>query len=66
MRIGELEASYSLYCKSLCILIREEKTIQRIQRSICWQRREKLDHCLPREYKDPNQLYDHLKREIRA
>jgi hypothetical protein len=66
MRIGELEASNSLYCKSLCILTREETTIQRIQRSVCWHRLEKLDHYLPREYKDPNQLYLHLKREIRA
>jgi hypothetical protein len=30
------------------------------------QRLEKLLHCLPRQYKDPNQLYLHLKREIRA
>ncbi|MCX5969827.1 MAG: DUF3136 domain-containing protein, partial [Cyanobacteria bacterium] len=27
---------------------------------------EMLYHCLPRQYKDPNQLYLHLKREICA
>jgi hypothetical protein len=66
LTIGKLEASYPMYCKALRILIREEKTIQQIQRSVCWHRLEKLHHCLPRQYKDPNQLYLHLKREIRA
>ena len=66
LTIGKLEASYPLYCKALRILIREEKTIQEIQRSVCWHRLEKLHHCLPRQYKDRNQLYLHLKRELRA
>ena len=66
LTIGELEASYPLYCKALRILIREDKTIRQIQRSVCWHRLEKLHHCLPRQYKDPNQLYLHLKREICA
>jgi hypothetical protein len=66
LTIGELEASYPLYCKALRILIREEKTIKQIQRSVCWYRLEKLHHCLPRQYKDPNQLYLLLKREISA
>ena len=55
-----------MYGKALRVLIREEKTIKQIQRSVCWHRLEKLHHCLPRHYKDPNQLYLHLKREIRA
>ena len=66
LTIGELEASYPMYCKALRILIREEKTIKQIQRSVCWHRLEMLYHCLPRQYKDPNQLYLHLKREICA
>ena len=63
LTIGELEASYPLYCKALRILIREEKTIEQIQRSVCWHRLETLHQCLPRQYKDPNHLYLHLKRE---
>ena len=66
LTIGELEASYPLYCKALRILIREEKTLQQIQRSVCWNRLETLHRCLPRRYKDPNHLYFHLKREISA
>ena len=62
--IGELQASYPLYCKALRILVREEKTIQQIQRTVCWHRLETLHHCLPRQYKDPNHLYVHLKREL--
>ena len=64
LTIGELEASFPLYCKALRILIREEKTLKQIQRSVCWHRLEKLHHCLPRQYKDPHHLYFHLKREL--
>lgn len=66
LTIGELEASFPLYCKALRILIREEKTIEQIQRSVCWHRLETLHHCLPRQYKNPNHLYFHLKRELGA
>ena len=66
LTIGELEASYPLYCKALRILVREEKTIEQIKRSVCWQRLQSLHHCLPRQYKDPYQLYFHLKRQLGA
>jgi hypothetical protein len=66
LTIGELEASFPLYCKALRILIREEKSIEHIQRSVCWHRLASLHHCLPRQYKDPNHLYFHLKRELTA
>lgn len=64
LTIGELQASYPLYCKAMRILIREGKTLEQIRRSVCWHRLEKLHHSLPRQYKDPNQLYILLKREI--
>ena len=64
LTIGELEASFPLYCKALRILIREGKSLDQIQRSVGWHRLTSLHHCLPRQYKDPNHLYFHLKREI--
>lgn len=66
LTIDELEASYPLYLKALRTLIREGRTIEQIQRSVCWDRLRSLHHCLPQQYKDPNQLYFHLKREISA
>jgi Protein of unknown function (DUF3136) len=60
-RIG---SQFPLYCKALRILIREEKTLKQNQRSVCWHRLEKLHHCLPPQYKDPNHLSFHLKREL--
>lgn len=66
LTIGELEASFPLYCKALRILILEGKTIKQIQRSVCWHRLETLHHCMPRQYKDPNHLYLQLKRELGA
>jgi len=64
LTIGQLEASYPLYCKALRILIVEEKTISQIRRSVAWHRLEQLHHCLPRQYKDPDYLYLHLKRQL--
>jgi hypothetical protein len=66
LTIGELEASFPLYCKALRILIREGKSLEQIQRSVCWHRLASLHHCLPRQYKNPNSLYFHLKRELCA
>lgn len=66
LTIGELEASFAMYCKALRILIRQGKTREQIERSLCWQRLTVLHHCLPRQYKDPAYLYIHLKREISA
>jgi hypothetical protein len=66
LTIGELEASYSLYCKALRILIREGKAIETIKRSVCWHRLTALHHSLPRQYKNPDQLYALIKREINA
>ena len=64
--IGALEASYPLYCKAMRILIREGKSLAQIQRSVCWDRLRSLHHCLPRNYRDPELMYLHLKREICA
>lgn len=64
--IGSLEASYPLYCKAMRILIRDGKSLAQIQRSVCWDRLRSLHHCLPRIYREPEQLYVHLKREIGA
>lgn len=64
--IGSLEASYPMYCKAMRILIREGKSLEQIQRSVCWDRLRSLHHCLPQSYREPGQLYFNLKREISA
>lgn len=66
LSIGALEASYPLYCKAMRILIRDGKSLEQIQRSLCWDRLRSLHHCLPKSYREPAQLYFHLKREICA
>jgi len=66
LSIGTLEASYPLYCKAMRILIRDGKSLEQIQRSLCWDRLRSLHHCLPRSYRDPELMYLHLKREICA
>ncbi|MBM5816279.1 MAG: DUF3136 domain-containing protein [Cyanobacteriota bacterium] len=64
LTLGELEASYSLYCKAMRILIREGKTIDKIKRSVCWHRLHVLHTSMPRQYKNPEHLYFLLKRDI--
>jgi hypothetical protein len=61
--IGELEANYQLYCKALKMLIAEKRTLNKIQRIVCWGRLEILYHCLPRHYKSPQYLYVQLTRD---
>ena len=61
--IGELEAGYSMYCKALRLLIREGRSLTKIQRTVCWQRLAQLHDCLPGQYRDPEYLYILLRRE---
>lgn len=58
--IGELEANYQLYCKALKLLIAEQRSLSKIQRTVCWSRLQTLHHCLPRQYKAPDYLYAQL------
>lgn len=64
LTIGELEANYSLYCKAMRLLIREGRSLKKIQRTVCWHRLAKLHCCLPGQYKDPDYLYTLLRREV--
>jgi hypothetical protein len=38
LTVGELEASYPLYCKALRILIRDGVTRSKASRTVCWSR----------------------------
>ena len=64
--IGELEANYALYCKALKILVTEGRSLNKIQRTVCWNRLETLHNCLPRRYKAPDYLVLCLQREWQA
>ena len=62
LSVGDLEAHYPMYCKAMRILVRDGVTISKARRTVCWQKLELLHHCLPRQYREPEQLYLHLKR----
>jgi hypothetical protein len=64
LTVGELEASYPLYCKALRILIRDGVTRSKASRTVCWSRLETLHHSLPRQYRHPEQLFFLLSREL--
>ncbi|MFM7085572.1 MAG: DUF3136 domain-containing protein [Cyanobium sp.] len=56
--------NYSLYCKALRILVWEGITVEKACRTVCWTRLQSLHQCLPREYRDPEQLFFLLRREL--
>ncbi|MDI9406857.1 MAG: DUF3136 domain-containing protein [Chitinophagaceae bacterium] len=41
-------------------------TIAKVRRTVCWQRLDTLHHCLPGQYRDPDDLYALLLRQVRA
>ena len=63
LSVGELEDQYPLYCKAMRILVRDGVTINKARRTVCWQKLEILHNCLPRQYREPEQLYLHLQRD---
>jgi hypothetical protein len=64
LTIGELEAGYPTYCKALRMLIKNGKSLEAIQRTLCWDRLTLLQKSLPTRYKSPDYLYALLKREV--
>ena len=62
--IGELEAKYSLYCEAMRRLLKEGRSMEAIQRTLCWSRLEQLHTCLPGRYKSPDYLCVVLKRDL--
>jgi len=64
LTLGQLEASYPLYCKALRRLVQEGKSLEQVQRTICWDRLEKLHRCLPSQYRNPITHYTMLRREL--
>ena len=66
LTVGQLEAGYPMVCKALRMLIREGSSLNRIKRTLCWQRLELLHTTLPRQYRDPVVHYAMLKRTVEA
>lgn len=64
LTVGELEASYPLYCKALRILIRDGVSLSKASRTVCWSRLETLHQSLPRQYRHPEQLFFLLSRDL--
>ncbi|WP_438982857.1 DUF3136 domain-containing protein [Vulcanococcus sp.] len=62
--IAQLEASYPAYCKALRMLIRDGISLNKIQRTVCWDRLQLLHTTLPRHYRDPVVHYAMVKRDV--
>jgi hypothetical protein len=46
------------------LLLKEGRSREAIQRTVCWSRLEQLHICLPSRYKSPDYLYVVLKRDL--
>ena len=64
LTIGELEAGYPMYCKALRRLLQQGKTVQDIERTVCWGHLETLNRCLPTRYKSPSYLLALIRRAL--
>jgi hypothetical protein len=64
LTIGELEAGYPLYCKALRRLLKEGRSTQDIQKTVCWGHLETLNRCLPTRYKAPSYLLALIRRDL--
>ena len=62
--IAQLEASYPAYCKALRMLVRDGISLNKIQRTVCWDRLQLLHTTLPRQYRDPVVHYAMVKRDV--
>ena len=61
--LGQLEASYPLYCKALRRLVQEGSSLEQVQRTVCWDRLQMLHKCLPTQYRNPVTHYTMLRRD---
>jgi hypothetical protein len=66
LTIGELEASFPVYCKALRLLVRDGVSENKARRTVCWNRLETLHGCLPRQYRDPHFMYVLFKRDLNS
>ena len=66
LTIGRLEADYPTYCKALRMLIRDGHTLNKIKKTVCWDRLQLLHDAMPRVYRDPIVHYGMLKRDIES
>ncbi|MBW0167754.1 MAG: DUF3136 domain-containing protein [Vulcanococcus sp.] len=62
--VAQLEASYPAYCKALRMLVQDGLSLNKIQRTVCWDRLQLLHTTLPRQYRDPVVHYAMVKRDV--
>jgi hypothetical protein len=62
--IAQMEASYPAYCKALRMLVKDGISLNKIQRTVCWDRLQLLHTTLPRQYRDPVVHYAMVKRDV--
>jgi len=62
--VAQLEASYPAYCKALRMLVQDGLSLNKIQRTVCWDRLQLLHTTLPRQYRDPVVHYSMVKRDV--
>ena len=62
--VAQLEARYPAYCKALRMLVQDGISLNKIQRTVCWDRLQLLHSTLPRQYRDPVVHYAMVKRDV--
>ncbi|EAQ74866.1 MULTISPECIES: DUF3136 domain-containing protein [unclassified Synechococcus] len=66
LSIGELEAGFSAYCQALRRLVADGRSLERIERTLCWHNLSALHSSLPQRYRSPEDLYRRYLRALAA
>jgi hypothetical protein len=64
--VAQLEASYPAFCKALRMLVQDGLSLNKIKRTVCWDRLQLLHTTLPRQYRDPVVHYAMVKRDVES
>ena len=55
--ISELRDKQSIYLKALQILIQDGSSMEKAQKTVCWNRLSRLHEAMPNQYLNPEHLF---------
>ena len=55
--ISELRDQQSIYLKALQILIQDGSSMEKAQKTVCWNRLSRLHEAMPNQYLNPERLF---------
>ena len=64
--ISELCDQHAIYLKALQLLIQDKATLKKAQKTVCWNRLNRLHEAMPNRYLDPQTLFANMQAKSQA